>query len=90
MKWQNQHIQTKTFSSFDPDKNVQAVFLENPQLVELAMWTSFKKVVSPIKGLVLYETNQYANKDKNKPQFKVSLKELEDFIELIFFVSLQH
>ena len=78
MKWQKQHIQTQTFSSFDQDKNAQAVFLENPELDE------FEKVVSPLIELLLHETNQYANRDKNKPQFKVTLKELKNFIGLIF------
>ena len=30
LKWQRQHIQTQTFSSFDQHKNAQAVFLKNP------------------------------------------------------------
>ena len=47
VKWQRQHIQTQTFSSVDHDKNAQAVFLENPELTELTMWTSFEKVVCP-------------------------------------------
>ena len=47
MKWQKQHIQTQTFSSVDQDKNAQAVFLENPELIELTMLTSFEKVVCP-------------------------------------------
>ena len=84
VKWQKQHIQTQTFSSFDQDKDAQAVFLENPELVELMMWTSFEKVVSPLIELLLHETNQYANRDKNKPQFKVTLEELKNFIGLIF------
>ena len=78
VKWQKQHIQTQTFSSFDQDKNAQAVFLENPELDE------FEKVVSPLIELLLHETNQYANRDKNKPQFKVTLEELKNFIGLIF------
>ena len=84
VKWQKQHIQTQTFSSFDQDKNAQAVFLENPELVELTMWTSFEKVVSPLIELLLHETNQYANRDKNKPQFKVTLEELKNFIGISF------
>ena len=34
MKRQKQYIQTQTFSSFDHNKNAQAVFLENPGLVD--------------------------------------------------------
>ena len=83
-KWQKQHIQTQTFSSFDQDKNAQVVSLENPKLVELTMWASFEKLVYPLIELLLHETNQYANRDKNKPQFKVTLKELKNFIGLIF------
>ena len=41
---------------FDQDKNVQEVFLENPELPELTMWTSFEKVVSPFIELLLHET----------------------------------
>ena len=48
------------------------------------MWTSFEKVVSPLIELLLHETNQHANRDKNKPQFKVTLEELKNFIGLIF------
>ena len=84
VKWQQQHIQLQTFSSFNQDKNAQAVFLGNPELVELTMSSSFEKVVSPFIDLLLHETNQYANRDKNKPQFRVTLEELRNFIELIF------
>ena len=79
MKRQKQQIQTQIFPSFDPDKNAQAVFLENPELVELTIRTSFEKIVSPLIELLLHETNQYTNIDKNKPQFKVTLEELENF-----------
>ena len=34
--------------------------------------------------LLLTETNLYANRDKNTPQFKVTLKEMKNFIGLIF------
>ena len=74
MKWQKKQIQSQTFSSFDQDKYAQAVFLENPELVEITMWTSFKKIVSPFIELLLRETNQYAIMDKNKLQFKVLWK----------------
>ena len=74
----------QTFSSFDQDKNAQAIFLENPELVELTMWTSFEKVVSPLIELLLHEINQYVNWDKNKPQLKVTLEELKNFTGLIF------
>ena len=75
---------TNTNKSFDQDKNAQAVFLENQGLVELTMWTSFGKVVSPLIQLLLPETNQYANRDKNKSHLKVTLEELKNFIGLIF------
>ena len=42
VKWQKQHVQVQKFSSFDQNKNPQAVFLENPELVELTMWTKFE------------------------------------------------
>ena len=57
MKWQQQHIQIQTFSSFDQDKNAQAVFLGNPEPVKLTMSTSFEKVVSPFIDLLLHEDN---------------------------------
>ena len=84
MKWQKQQIQTQTFSSFDQDKNAQAVFLENVELVKMTMWTSFEKIVSPLIELLLHETKEYANMDKNKPQFKVTLEELKNFRRHIF------
>lgn len=48
------------------------------------MWTSFEKGVSTLTEKLLHKTNQNANREKNKPQFKVALKELNNFIELIF------
>ena len=71
VKWQKQYIQTQTFSSFDQDKNAQAVFLENPELAELTMRTSFEEVVFPLIELLLHETNQYVDIDTNKVQSKV-------------------
>ena len=84
VKWQKQYMQAQTFSSFDQDKNAQAVFLENQELVELTMQTLFEKVVSPLIELLLHETSEYDNRDKNKPQFKVTLEELKNFIGLTF------
>ena len=86
VKLHKQQIQTQTVvkHSFYQDKNAQAVFLEYPELVELTMWTSFVKVVSPIVQLLLHETNQYVNRNKNRSQFEVTLEELKNFIELIF------
>ena len=89
VKWQQQHIQIQTFSSFDQDKNAQAVFLGNPELVELTMSTSFEKVVSPFIDLLLHETNQHANRDRNKPQFRVTLEE-QEFHRTDSSVTLQH
>ena len=48
------------------------------------MWTLFEKLVYPLIELFLHETNQYANRDKNTPQFKVTLEELKNFVGLIF------
>ena len=84
---QKKHIQTQTLSSFDQDKNAQAVSLENPELVELTIWTSFEKVVSPLTELLLHEANQYINRDKNKPQFNVTLEKLKNFTGLIFLLG---
>ena len=81
VKWQKQHIQTQTFTSFDPDKNAQGVFLENPEVVKLM--TSFEKVVSPLIQLLLHETNQYVSGVKSKQQFKVTLDELKNSAGLI-------
>ena len=44
----------------------------------------FEKVVSPLIELLFHEVNQYANRDKNKLQFKITLEELKNFIGLIF------
>ena len=87
VKWQKQHIQTETFSSFDQDKNALAALLENPKLTALTMWTLFEKVVPPLIELLLHKTDQYANRDKNKPQFKVTLEELKNFIGPVFLLG---
>ena len=51
------------------------------------MCTSFEKLVSPLIELLLDEANQYANRNKKKPQFKVALEELKNFIGLVFLSS---
>ena len=48
------------------------------------MWTSFEKGVSTLIEKLLHKINQNVNREKNKPQFKVALKELNNFIELNF------
>ena len=54
VKWQKQHIETQTFSSFDQDKNAPTISPENSKLVELTMWTSFEKVIYPLTELLLH------------------------------------
>ena len=84
VKWKKSHINSQTFSQYDQDKKAQAVLLENPELAALTMWTSFEKIFAPLIELILHETNQYAIRDKNKLQFKLTSEELTNFIGLIF------
>ena len=72
VKWKKSHINSQTFSQYDQDKKAQAVLLENLELAALTMWTSFEKIFAPLIELILHETNQYAIRDKNKPQFKLT------------------
>ena len=59
------HVQTQTFSSFGRDKMQRQCFYRTQNL----------RVFSPLTELLLSQTKQYANRDKNKPQFKVTFCE---------------
>ena len=59
------HIQTHTFSNFCRDKMQRQCFYRIQNL----------RVFSPLTELLLSQTKQYANRDKNKPQFKVTFCE---------------
>ena len=58
--------------------------LEHPENVGLTIWSSFEKVFLDIASLLVEETNRYANKDKTKPEFNVTLNEMLNFVGLIF------
>ena len=68
----------------DQDKRAQALLLEHPENVGLTVWSSFEKVFLDIASLLVEETNTYANRDKNKPEFNVTLNETLNFVGLIF------
>ena len=68
----------------DQDKRAQALLLEHSENVGLTVWSSFEEVFLDIASLLVEETNTYANRDKNKPEFNVTLNEMLNLVGLIF------
>ena len=83
MKWEKKHLKPKPTSKPDQNKRAQALLLEHPENVGLTIWSSFEKVLLDIASLLVEETNKYANRDKNKPEFNVTLNEILNFVGLI-------
>ena len=84
VKWEKKHFNLKPTSKPDQDKRAQALLLEHLENVELTVWSSFEKVFLDIASVLVEETNRYANRDKNKPEFNVTLDEMLNFLGLIF------
>ena len=84
VKWVKKHLNPKPTSKPDQDKRSKALLLEHPENVGLTVWSSFEKVFLDIASLLDEETSRYANRDKNKPEFKVTLNEMLNFVGLIF------
>ena len=77
MKWEKKHVNTKPTSKPYQDKGAQALLLKYPENVGLTVYSSFEKVFLDITSL-------YANRDKNKPEFNVTLNEMLNFVGLTF------
>ena len=84
VKWEKKHLNPKPTSKPDQDKRAQALLMEHPENVGLTIWSSFEKVFLDIASLLIEEGNRYANRDKNKPEFNVTLNEMLNFVGLIF------
>ena len=84
VKWEKKHLNPNPTSKPDQDKRAQVLLLEHPENVGLTVWSSFEKVFLDIASLLVEETNTYANRDKNKPEFNVTLNETLNFVGLIF------
>ena len=70
MKWEKKHLNPKPTSKSDQDKRAQELLLEHPENVRLTVWSFFEKVFLDVAFLLVEQTNRYANRDKNKPEFK--------------------
>ena len=64
--------------------------MDNPAVAGLTMWSSFELVFLDILQLLVDETNRYANREKNKPGFKVSVEEMMNFIGLLFYLVITY
>ena len=73
VKWAKKYLNPKPTSPPDQDKRAQALLLEHPENVGLNVWLSFEKVFLGIGSLLVEENSRYTNKDKNKPDFNVTL-----------------
>ena len=73
VKWVKKYLNPKPTSPPDQDKRAQALLLEHPENVGLTVWLSFEKVFLDIGSLLVEENCRYTNKDKNKPDFNVTL-----------------
>ena len=82
MKWEKKHFKP-TFKP-NQDKRAQTLLLEHPGNVGMTVWSSFEKVFLNIASLLVEKTNRYVNRDKNHPEFSVTLNEMLNFVGLIF------
>ena len=80
VKWEEKHLNPKPTSKPDQDKRSEAVLLEHPENDGLTVWSSFEQVFLDIASSLVEETNRYANEDKNKPEFLVTLNEILNFV----------
>ena len=62
--------------------------LECPENVGLTIWSSCEKGLLDIASLLVGETKRYANRDKNKPEFKVRLSLFKNICVICFIGSL--
>ena len=85
VKWEKKHIQPKPTSSLDQDKIMQAQLInKHTDLVQATIWNTFESVFSDMAEFLAKETNRYVTCNKNKPEFSISMKEMLQFIGLIF------
>ena len=84
-KWEKKHLNPA--SKPDQDNRTQALLLEHPENIGLIVRSSFEKVFLDIAPLLVEETNRYTNRDKNKPEFNVTLNEMLDFLVLFFYLD---
>ena len=84
MKWGKIHLNQKSASKPDQDKRTQSLLLEHLENFGLTVWSFFENVFLDIASLLVEETNRYANRDKNRAEFNVTLNEMLNFVGLIF------
>ena len=69
------HIRLRQNLSENPNQSAQALLLQNQKLCNLIMWLSFDTIFIDIMRFLTDRTNRYANQDKNKYDFEVTLEE---------------
>ena len=63
---------------------MQARFLEDLNLSQIAMWLIFEHSFVDITRLLVDETNRYAHSGKSNSELSVSMEKMMKFIGLVF------
>lgn len=83
-KWKQSHITPQVDLQKDKKKSAKQLLLKkSPELSGASEWTVFQKVFENILQHLVCETNRYATRDKNMPDFQITAEEMYNFIGLL-------
>ena len=83
-KWKHDHISPQPDLQQDKHQSAkQSLLKKYPDLSGASEWTVFEKVFQGILQHLVCETNRYANRDKNMPDFQITNDEMYRFIGLL-------
>ena len=83
-KWKHNHIPLQPDLQKDKQESAkQSLLNKSPDLVGASEWTVFVKVFQNMLQHLVCETNRYANRDKNMPDFQITNDEMHSFIGLL-------
>ena len=82
--WKHDHISPQPYLQQDKHQSAkQSLLKKSPDLCGTSPWTVFEKVFQDILQHLVCETNRYANRDKNMPDFQITNDEMYRFIGLL-------
>lgn len=83
-KWKMSHISPRIDLHEDKHESAKQLLLgKSPSLAGASEWRIFAKVFQNMLEHLVSETNKYANRDKNMPDFQITEEEMYNFIGLL-------
>lgn len=83
-KWKRSHISPRIDLHEDKHESAKQLLLgKSPSLAGASEWTVFVIVFQNMLEHLVSETNKYANRDKNMPDFQITEEEMYNFIGLL-------